>query len=262
MKIKPVFFYTGAFIVLWSWHCFAAQPDVDAGRVNGFKADLVWAQSDGLREEIFLSTFKNGTWGKPVPVTDDNADNLHPAVDQTSNGTRWIAWTAVESGSYSILARSLRGGQLGEIMTISRELPMNIYPTVVVDSSDTVWIIWSGNEGNNDDIYYSRLVAGKWQPPRRLHPANQVPDIQPFVFLNSNGMPLVQWKRFVDGSYREFESHWSGRTWSVPQVVEKDDTVSQVQKDDSSIDLEKMVLEQSDPEGMKNAQSEFLKIYQ
>ncbi len=262
MKIKPVFLYIGAFLLLWSWPCFGMQPDIDAGRVDAFKADLVWAQSDGLREEIFLSTFKNGTWGKPVSVTDDNADNLHPAVDQTSSGIRWIAWTAIENGSYSILARSLRGEQLGEIKTISQELTMNIYPTVIVDSSDTVWIIWSGNAGNNDDIYYSRLVAGKWQPPRLLHPVNQVPDIQPFVFLNSNGMPLVQWQRFVDGSYREFESYWSGRAWSVPRLVETDDKVSLVIKDDTSRETEEMVLQQSDPEGMKNAQSEFLKIYQ
>jgi len=258
MKRKTVLFFVAACCVLWCRHGFAAKPEADAGKAQNIRADLVWAQSDGLRDEIFLSAFKNGRWGKTVPITDDNADNLHPAVDQTSNGTRWIAWTAVEDGVYSILARSWRNEQLGEVMVVSQGLTMNIYPTVIVDRSDTVWIVWSGNAGANDDIFYSRLVDSKWQQPRPVHQANQVPDIRPEVSLNSDGMPVVRWQRFVDGSYHEIESHWLDRAWSVPLTAQKDEDKLQQKQVDAAW---QMTLLKSRPAAMDNVQGEFVKIY-
>ncbi len=238
--------------------CFGMQSDMDTGDAPDIRADLVWSQSDGLREEIFFSSYKDGEWKTACQVTDDNADNLHPSIDQTSDATRWIAWTAVEDGVYSIQARSVRGEQLGEVKTISTGLPMNIYPTVIVDRTGVVWIVWSGNQGNNDDIFFSRLVGGVWQHPRPVHPANQVPDIQPAVSLASDGMPLVRWQRFVAGSYRQVESHWRGRTWSPVRMVTADeDKMEQKQRDAAW----KMALKKSRPDSMANVQSEFLKIY-
>jgi len=122
MKVKAVFLFVTVCCLSWSWQCFAMQQYLDKVAIEGLNADLVWSQSDGLREEIFLANYKDGIWSKSVAITDDNADNLHPAVDQTSNGTRWIAWTAIEDGSYSIVARSLQNEQLGELKIVSKDL--------------------------------------------------------------------------------------------------------------------------------------------
>lgn len=256
MKNQVILLFSLIYCVLWCGHGFAMPGDARADDTQNIKADLVWAQSDGLREEIFLATYNKGKWGKTIAVTDDNADNLHPAVDQTVDGTRWIVWTAIEDGAYSIFARSVKGEQLGEVKMVSRELTGNIYPTVIVDRFDTVWVIWSGH-GANDDIFYSRLVAGKWQQPLPLHSANQVPDIQPSVALTDEGMPVVRWRRFIDGSYREIESYWLGRKWSAPRAVQSGDKMRQKQDDRAW----EMVLLKSGPLAVEKVQSEFFKIY-
>ncbi len=234
------------FLITYQGYC---RPLVSDVKNSITKADLVWAQSDGLRSEIFLSSLKDKKWSAPLQLTDDNADNLHPAIDTAADGTKWIAWTAVEDGSYSIRAMSIMGQQKEEPQVVSADLAGSIYPMIIIDNNNIPLIVWSGNDGSNDDIFYSRFLQSKWQKPQRLHPTNTVPDIQPVVLLNSDGEVFAQWKRYINGSYYPLQSKWTGTQWSSPVLVNNPDKISEPTDIDGPEDMS------------KSADNLFLKLY-
>jgi len=216
-------------------------------------ADLVWTQSDGLRNEIFISSYAKREWSVPVQLTDDNANNLHPAVDTDANGIQWLAWTAVDDGTYSIRTMFISKQQeKSDIQIVSSELPNNIYPTIIIDHFNVPWVIWSATADTNDDIFFSRFLDGKWQKPQPLHISNDVPDIRPIVDLTEKGTPLVQWQRYMDGGYQSVSSFWMGDKWSLPIKVDQEDFEEETESEIEQVPL---------PDTIKEAQNLFIKIY-
>jgi len=257
-NMRLVFFVSIAMVFLLGQESSGgSMPGVAEG--NSFNhADLVWTQSDGLREEIFLSTFAKGKWSAPVQLTDDNAQNLHPAVDTDASGTQWVAWTAIDDGTYSICVMSIKKGmEKSEVQIVSADQPNNIYPTVIVDRSNIPWIIWSATVGTNDDILFSRFIQNKWQKPQLLHQPNNVPDTRPVVDLSDDGQPTVQWQRYMDGEYKNVSSSWLGEKWSKPLPVEQESKESLQADTAAEADERKLVL----PETTKAGQNLFIKIY-
>ena len=191
---------------------------------NDRKMELIWAESDGVRHEIFTSSYQSGAWSEPVMITDDNADNVNPSIDVDSKGRKWAAWSAVEDGEVEIRYSVYADGTWKEATKFPSDLSSNTKPTIIVDDADSPWIAWSGNNGDLDDIYYSRFVDGEWTDGKRLHPANEVPDIFPSLDTDSNGLPTVIWDSYVDPSYLKFQSTWDGNEWSEPVVVSEETT--------------------------------------
>jgi len=243
-------------LVFGQWSLAGTIPNGE-GKNAIHHADLVWTQYDGLREEIFLSTYAKGKWEPPVQLTDDNAQNLHPAVDTDANGIQWVAWTAIEDGTSSICAMSInRHNEKSEIHVVSADQPNNIYPTVIIDYDNIPWIIWSATVGTNDDIFFSRYHEHKWQKPQPLHQPNNVPDVRPVVELSDDGLPVVEWQRFIDGGYQDVSSSWQGTRRSVPVLVEQKDTISP--QSEEPLDVEEQL---SLPDTTKTGQNLFIKIY-
>ena len=205
----------------------AGFAEVAAPEGNDRKMELIWAESDGLRHEIFTSSYQSGAWSEPVMITDDNADNLNPSIDVDSKGRKWAAWSAVEDGDVEIRYSVYEAGTWKEAMKFPSDLSSNTKPTIIVDDADIPWLAWSGNNGDLDDIYYSRFVDGEWTDGKRLHSANDVPDILPSLDTGSNGFPTIIWDSYVDPSYVPFQSTWDGKEWSEPVVLSGEDTQEQ-----------------------------------
>ena len=75
-------------------------------------------------------------------------------------------------------------------------------------------------DGRDDEIYYSRFTAGKWQKPLRIYAEdNQVPDILAQAMVNADGKPSVSWQSYdlASNRYRNLRVDWSGKTWSKPR---------------------------------------------
>ncbi len=197
---------------------------------NDRKMELIWAESDGLRHEIFTSSYQSGAWGEPVMITDDNADNLKPSIDVDSKGGKWAVWSAVEAGEIEIRYSRYEDGKWKEATKFPSEFSSNTKPTIIVDDADTPWIAWSGNNGDYDDIYYSRFIDGEWTTGKRINSANEVPDILPQLDTDNNGLPTVTWDSYVDPSYVTFQSTWDGKEWSEPVLVSEDDNQEELEE--------------------------------
>ncbi|MCW5198315.1 hypothetical protein VU07_00385 [Desulfobulbus sp. F4] len=194
-----------------------------AGPCQAAQQELVWSQSDGLREEIYASSYKNETWSEPVKITDDNANNLHPALAVAPDGRKWTFWSAVNPDGISIeYAVSGNDGRWSEPVKMEMDdLSSAIAPSVLIDKSGTVWVVWAGNNGAQDEIYWSRCANGVWQKPQMINAANQVPDIRPEFLLNEQGQIEVSWEGFRDGKYAHLASVYTEGRWSSEQKIEK-----------------------------------------
>ncbi len=211
------------------------------------KMELIWAESDGLRHEIFTSSYQSGAWSEPVMITDDNADNLIPSIDVDSKGRKWAVWSAVEDGEVEIRYSVYEDGTWKEAAKFPSDLSSNTKPNIIVDDADTPWLVWSGNNNDLDDIYYSRFIDGEWAAGKRLHSANEVPDILPSLDTDSKGFPTVTWDSYADTSYVTFQSTWDGKEWSEPVLVSREET----QEEQLDIAL---------PEFITDTQQAFLRI--
>jgi hypothetical protein len=208
-------------LILWGGGIYVSAAENDT---QSLQVELVWSESDGLRHEIFTSSFKNGVWSEPEMITDDNAGNLHPSIDLDTKGRKWIVWTALEDAGLEIRYTVQDEGQWPEVKKIPTSLSSNIKPSIVIDADNIPWVVWSGNNGGLDDIYYSRFVDGKWEKEQTVHPANDVPDILPFLDLDENQQPTVTWESYKDEDYIKLQSIWNGESWSKPVELAPDDT--------------------------------------
>ena len=186
--------------------------------------EIVWSQTDGLRYELYHSATAAGEWEQPEKLTDNNANNLHPAFVIAPDGTRWIFWSAVQPDGISIQYLVGKEGDWSEPITMEMEgINSAIAPSVLLDQKGTIWMVWAGNDGSSqDEIYWSRHKGSTWQKPQLLNTANQVPDIRPEISRNEIGKLEVRWQGFRDGTYKDLISIWDGAAWSAEQTFEKE----------------------------------------
>lgn len=203
------------------------------------RMELVWAENDGLRYEVYASSFNNKRWSEAVKVTDDNADNLHPCVDTGSDGDgrKWLVWTAIDQDGPTIKHAVFDKGQWSEPETIPSQLSSNIAPAVMVDTSNIPWVVWAGNDGDDDDIYFTRFIREKWEDVRQINESNDVPDVSPLIELSETKQPQVTWEGYHNGKYRLVRSTWDGKRWGQQVELEEEHLQDEEEQPEKDIPL-------------------------
>ena len=191
----------------------------EAADLSAEEMEIVWTESDGLRHEVFTSTYRTGAWQEPVQLTNDNANNLHPSIDAGSDGSKWAVWTAIDDGQFEIRYAVFENDEWSDVKTLPCGLAVNIKPSVIVDADNVPWVVWSANNNDDDDIYYTRFIDGEWTEEKRIHEDNSVPDVLPFIDVDDDGRVVATWERFVDGSYVEVQSVWDDGEWGEVSVI-------------------------------------------
>ncbi len=227
------------FVSLRLWFIVVLLLSTGTGGFADQTMEMIWSESDGLRHEIFTSSYRSGAWNEPVKITDDNASNLHPAVDVDSHGKRWAVWTAMEGATVEIRYAVYSDGEWGEVQTLPSSFSSSIKPSIIVDDTDTPWVVWTGNNGDDDDIYVTRFMNGEWTEEQRVHEDNDVPDILPSIDVDDQNRPVVRWSRFQDGGYVQVQSVWQDNNWSEPVIVEE--TESKTKEKDRQVVIPQFV---------------------
>jgi len=231
---------------LWSVTCFAGEPAVK-GTDSGM--EVVWAESDGIRHEIYSSSFLQGAWTEPQKITDDNADNIHPTIDVGPDGRKWVAWTAIELSGFEIRFSVYEKGAWREAQNITDDFSSALKPSIIVDKKNIPLVVFSANNGDNDEIYYARYQNGEWSKAKRVHSENEVPDILPFLDTDADGNPILTWQSYTGDGYGTLQSIWEEeKGWSTPVEIEPAD-----------VDAEGTVI--ALPEFIKDTPQVFLRVY-
>lgn len=203
-------------------YCFVPTVGTAAPAATPSFVEAVWSQTDALgHAAIYYADRKqNAPWSEPVRITDDQFDNLHPVIADGPDGRKWVVWSAVNQPDFFIHYSILTNGVWSAPRDVPSGLSSNTAPFVAVDDSNVAWVVWSGNDGvSNDEIYFSRCRAGKWDKPVRLNPKNEVPDILPQITITDGKPPVVSWLGFRDGGYHRLQSSRRGKSWSKPVEI-------------------------------------------
>lgn len=219
-------------------------PGVGLGREDKGPAvnrDMVWSAYDGLRREIYFSTQeKGGAWTEPLQLTDSNADNLLPCIVSTPDGRKHVVWTAMDDAHLDILYMAFDGTVWTEPQYIPGLPEQSTMPFVAADDDGVLWLVFVGNDGSGyDDVYCSHLRAGAWSEPMRVHAANDVPDVNPFIEIGRDKVVQVTWEGFRNGDYVLLSSQWQGDGWSAEVPLPQEDR-EKMQEERKQLEGEKL----------------------
>lgn len=112
---------------------------------------------------------------------------------------RWAPWTGAAWGPAVTVAPPAAGTQIaldGCTLGDGRSL-----------------LAWSAFDGTDDEILWTAGDGNGWPAPRRLHPANAVPDVTPHLLCDDAGGALVVWSAYHERHYRLEVAHFDGSAW-------------------------------------------------
>ena len=127
-------------------------------------------------------------------VSSDLFKQLMQTDDNLSGGS---------GGGTGLRRISLRGGRFREIVggnqtNVKSDGFLNV---VIVDAANSPWLAWEGVETTYADVFFTRWNGQDWDKPVKAHADNAVPDIDPRLTLDEQGVVHLSWQSFADGQY-------------------------------------------------------------
>ncbi len=178
---------------------------------NNGNSIIAWGQSDGTNQQIYMSTYSNGSWTHPTDLTTDaisvagqNARNPHVAMD--INGNAIIVWEQSDGANPQIYMSEYRSGSWTHPTslttdTISVAAQQAYSPQVSMDNNGNAIIVWGQSDGKNWQIYMSEYRNGSWTHPRDL--ATDAISVagqnaySPQVAMDNHGNAIITWNQFT-----------------------------------------------------------------
>ncbi|MFQ5744581.1 MAG: GDSL-type esterase/lipase family protein, partial [Acidobacteriota bacterium] len=101
---------------------------------------VVWAASDGVDAEIWMTARRAGRWTAPTALSANSVPDITPSVTH-SNGTTLVAWSAFAPSGYVIMARS-RGPANGWERAVQLSPEPGVQPVAMGTASGPA-VVWS-----------------------------------------------------------------------------------------------------------------------
>lgn len=182
--------------------------------------DMVWIDMVGGQHNIMYSAWKEGAWSEPLRVTNDTLDNLAPCIDTGKDGKKHLVWMAVDATGHRVKHAVLDQSRWSEPDVIPTLPAVSGAPFVTIDDNGVVWVVFAGNDGEDDDIYCTRLINGVWTVYQRVNADNDAPDIHPFIEITTQNQVVITWQGYRDNGYVTLQSVWENGAWQAGTVVQ------------------------------------------
>lgn len=196
---------------------------------------VVWQQSNGATQQIYLSEYRDGVWTHPTDLAGDAVSvggqyAFPPRVAMDDNGTALVVWQQYDGAYYRIYTSEYRGGVWTHPADLSDAISpagSNAYnPSVALDNNGNAVIAWGQYDGGNYRVYKSEYRNGSWS-----HPSDLTTDAislagenaySPKVALSANGAALIVWEQFDGVNFRIHMSEYRGGVWNHPADFDLD----------------------------------------
>ncbi len=136
-----------------------------------------------------------------------------------------LAGNALSAGSISFTTRD---GVWGDSILLENDInDISSNPAeLAFDANGNAIAIWSQTFTTRLSIYASHYLKGTgWGAPVLLEVSTYIAS-QPQVAMNDNGDAIAVWQQTSATSSNIWASHYDGTSWSVPALIETDDTGS------------------------------------
>lgn len=125
-----------------------------------------------------------------------------------------LVWLEGDGGENNAVMASRWTGAFWEpaetVSPSTGEAQLALSAAVLEDGSSLA--VWAAVDGKDDEVFWSRSQAGRWSPPARVHPDNDVPDVVPRVVAVAGGA-LVAWSRYDGHDYRLRVARFADGSW-------------------------------------------------
>lgn len=168
-------------------------------------------------ELYYKTSHDNGaTWSKDTQLTNNNVDDLKPAVIQLANGTIMIVWQSYVLDNHEICYTTTNDGTTWSNMSqLTTDSAHDKGPAVMQTKGGEIWIAWSSARTGNYDIFYTVYNGSLWSTAASL-PLGTDFDIQPAIVQAINGDIFIFWASDagVDYDVNYVFSTNNGTNWS------------------------------------------------
>ena len=207
---------------------FAFLPQVALNA--GGEAVIVWAQSDGARQQIFRSEYRNGVWSDPAGLTDnispDGQGAFNPQVAMNAGGDAVIVWQQSDGASPQIFRSEYRNGSWSDLSGLSDNISPNgeaaFIPQVALSDNGDAVIVWEQSDGAQKQIFRSEYRNGSWTDPSSLND-NISPGGQAAIFaqvaVNAGGEAVIVWQQSDGVNQQIFRSEYRDGSWTDPSSL-------------------------------------------
>lgn len=164
---------------------------------------IVFSESDGFDNEIYICKKDSGDWLAKEKLTDNDAEDFSPSICLDKDGNPWVVWAGNDGISTSIYSRHWDGKKWSEITQVdSVDLFSDTFPCIVIDSKNIPYVVWSGGDGKDDDIYISSWYGSRWSSEVMVNLDDDSPDLMPIVteWPNGNGL-IISWMGYNGRNY-------------------------------------------------------------
>lgn len=168
--------------------------------------------------EIYYKTsHDNGeTWSKDIQLTQNNIDDLRPAIIQLANGTIMIVWQSYILDSHNICYKTLTDGEWSDTTQLTTDSAHDKTPAVTQTKDGKIWVVWNSRRTGDYEIFYKIHNGFTWSNDTQLT-NNTNTDVQPAIIQTTTGDILIF---FTSGKptgtndiYYKYSSDY-GSTWS------------------------------------------------
>ena len=134
-----------------------------------------------------------------------------------------LAWLEGDSGEKNAVMASRWTGSdweaIGTVSPMTGEAQLALSGAVLDDGSHL--LVWAAVDGGDDEVFWSRLQAGEWSAPARIHPDNDVPDVVPKVVAVAGGA-LVAWSQYDGKDYRLRVARFAAGSWTDTGILSEE----------------------------------------
>lgn len=174
---------------------------------------VVWAADQGQGEQIYFSSFEKNIWSAPVQLSHEKEMAFQPAVSSGCDGKNWAVWSHQNKAGSFLQFAVYNSTQWSTPLQIDTEMNTNTASAIIVGSDNIPVIAWTGIDNLYPDIFWSRWNGKSWDLPQKVHVDNEVPDLQPALYLDTSGNIALSWQTFLNGKYVEVVKMFQDGQW-------------------------------------------------
>lgn len=173
------------------------------------RAFAVWAQSDGLRYNMWANQFDDGEWGvAELLETENSGSAFAPQVDTYAGESLVVVWQQSDGFRNNIWANRFNasGWETAELIETDNA-GTALAPQIAVDIGGRALAVWQQGDGSQTNVWANRFANGDWGEAELIETETGGSASVPQIAFDAEGRALSVWHQF-DGAR---DNIWANR---------------------------------------------------
>ncbi len=133
-----------------------------------------------------------------------------------------LVWGKEDNLKHNIYLSQQVDGKWSTPIVLASDDHLNVLPTVIKNSNNEVWVVWTGLNNGKGTLQYRHFQNGEWGAVTEIRTSTET-DMAPSLQVDAEGVAWLVWAG-VDGDDDIYYSHWTEAGWTVPQLLNVDDS--------------------------------------